>query len=103
MDTRAFALLRPQRPEGKAHLPTHLFPVQLAVFRQRRPAPAPPSLGLGLVVAAAEGIGLDEEVNLALEGQFDLGDWGGEENLRRPPQPPGSLLEQPVYVVLKGQ
>lgn len=107
MNTRALALLRAQCPEGQRHLPTYLFPVQLAVFRQRRTAPAPPPLGLGLgfalVVTTAEGVGLDEEVHLALEGQFDLRNWGGEEGLRRPPQPPGSLLEQPVYIVLKGQ
>lgn len=101
------ALLRTQRPEGEGHLPAYLFPVQFAVLRQRRTAPAPPPLGLGFalgfVVTTAEGIGLDEKVHLALEGQFDLGNRGGEEDLRRPPQPPGSLLEQPVYIVLKGQ
>lgn len=107
MNTRALALLRAQCPEGQRHLPTYLFPVQFTVFRQRRTAHAPPPFGLGfalgLVVTTAEGVGLDEEVHLALEGQFDLGNRGGEEDLRRPPQPPGSLLEQPVYIVLKGQ
>ena len=72
MNTRALALLRAQRPEGKAHLPAHLFPVQLAVFRQGRTAPAPPPLGfglaLGLVVTRSEGVRLDEKVHLALEG-----------------------------------
>src|SRR5690606_21353648 len=72
MYTRALALLRTQRPEGKAHLPAYLFPVQFTVFRLRRTAPAPPPLGLGfalgLVVTTAEGVGLDAEVHLAREG-----------------------------------
>lgn len=107
MNSRALALLRPERPEGQRYLPAYLFPVQFAVLRQRRATTAPPALeprlALGLVVTRSEGVRLDEKVHLALEGQFDLGNRGGEEDLRRPPQPPGSLLEQPVYIVLKGQ